>query len=135
MKNKLRSLLALLALLPAALFATDKSADKSKNCGCACCQGKEVCCCYEAKSAREAAKPDEARRYPLKGVVIDILPDQSALLVKHEDIPGFMPAMTMMFKVDAVTLKTTGKGQRITATLVQRGEDYWLEDVKPVSKK
>jgi Cu/Ag efflux protein CusF len=131
MKYKLRSLLALLALVPAALAAQDKPADKSKNCGCACCKGKEVCCCHAAQASSEKAA--DAKRYPLKGVIRDILADQSALLVKHEDIPGFMPAMTMSFKVDAATLKAVAKDQRLTATLVQRGEEFWLEDVKPIT--
>ena len=41
-------------------------------------------------------------------------------------------AMTMLFKVDAATLKASVKHQAITATLVQRGDELWLEDVKPV---
>jgi len=77
-----------------------------------------------------AADPSEPRRYPLKGVIVDIQPAQSALLVKHEDIPGFMPGMTMLFKVDAATLKSAAKNQTITATLVPRGEELWLENVK-----
>jgi Cu/Ag efflux protein CusF len=129
------TIIALLVLLPAALFAHDKTADKAKNCGCECCKGKETCCCREGTSATDAAKSDPAKRYPLKGVIIDILVDQSALLVKHEAIPGYMMAMTMVFKVDAATLKAAQKNQPITGTLIQRGEEFWLEDVKPVPAK
>lgn len=124
MKTIIRSASALLALLPATLFA----AEQAKNCGCECCKGKETCCCHEEKTSPE--KPDEAGRHPLKGVIVDVLADQSALLVKHEEIPGYMPAMTMMFKVDTATLKAAGKGRRITATLVQRGKEFWLEKVQ-----
>lgn len=131
MKTKFRSLLPLLALLSATLSAHDKSADKAKNCGCECCKGRETCCCNEEKTA----KPDDAKCHPLKGVIVDILADQSALLVKHEDLPGFMPAMTMLFKVNAASLKAAQKNQTITGTLVQRGKEFWLEDVKPVAAK
>lgn len=55
--------------------------------------------------------------------------------MKHEEIPGFMPAMTMLFKVDAATLKAAAKGQSITATLIRRGAEFWLEDVKPTPSK
>jgi len=130
MKMKIRPILALLALMPAALLALDQRDTQSKNCGCSCCKGKAVCCCNEEKST-DAAKPDEAKRFPLKGVVVDILAGQSALLVKHEEIPGYMMAMTMMFKVDAATLKAATKGQAITGTLVERKDGFWLEDVKP----
>lgn len=129
MTKTLRSLLALLALLPAALLAHNQAGEKSKNCGCACCKDKAVCCCNE-ETAADPAKPDQAKRYPLKGVIVDLLADQSALLVKHEAIPGYMMAMTMVFKVDAPTLQAAQKGQAITATLVERPDGFWLEDVK-----
>ncbi len=131
---KLRSLLlAFISLLPAALFA----ADSAKNCGCGCCKGKAVCCCHagDEKSATAADAPAKSEvRHPLKGVVVDILAAKSALLVKHEAIPDYMAAMTMLFKVDAATLKAAVKGQAITGTLVERDGDYWLEDMKPAAK-
>jgi len=46
-----------------------------------------------------------------------------------------MPAMTMLFKVDAPTLKAAAKDRTITATLYQQGDDFWLRDVKPAAKK
>ncbi|AOS43518.1 Copper binding periplasmic protein CusF [Lacunisphaera limnophila] len=129
MKSSLRLLLALLALPAATLWANEKTDAPSKNCGCACCKGKATCCCNEETSA-EPAPPDQAKRYPLKGVIMDILADQTALLVKHEAIPGYMKAMTMLLKVDAATLAAATKGQAITATLVERADGFWLEDVQ-----
>ncbi|HYD82390.1 MAG TPA: copper-binding protein, partial [Opitutus sp.] len=110
----------------------------AKNCGCACCTGKEVCCCHPAESANAkentaSAKEDNgpaAARHALRGVIVDVRPKQSALLVKHETIPGYMRGMTMLFKVDQATLETAKKGQAITATLVEREDSFWLEDVK-----
>lgn len=126
----LRSLLALLALLPAALVAQEKPTEPAKNCACECCQGKETCCCQD-EQATDGKPADSAKRYPLKGVIVAILAEKSALLVKHEEIPGYMMAMTMLFQVDAATLKAAVKGQAITATLVEKADGYWLEDVKP----
>jgi Cu/Ag efflux protein CusF len=135
MKSPIPSLLALLALclsnlLPATLLAEAPAGTKAKNCGCACCKGKETCCCRE-EAAADTAPPDQARRYPLKGVVVDLLADQTALLVKHEAIPGYMMAMTMVFKVDPATFKAAVKGAGITGTLVEKPDGFWLEDVKP----
>lgn len=130
MKTSLPLLLALLLLSTAALFAGEKSADKSKNCGCGCCKGKDTCCCNTEASA-DTAKPDTAKRYPLKGVIVDILAERSALLVKHEEIPGYMKAMTMLLKVEETTLKAVKKGQPITGTLVEKADGFWLEDVQP----
>lgn len=134
---KLRHALAGLSLLPLALFA----ADNPKNCGCACCKGKEVCCCHAGEAtapnakadSAPNAKPAETARHPLKGVVVEVRTERGALLVKHEAIPGYMMAMTMLFKVDAATLKAVKTGAAITGTLVERGDDYYLEDVKPVA--
>ena len=115
MKTILRSLLALLALAAAALLLP-------------------ACAKHDAPAATAAA-PAAAKRYPLKGVIVEVQAAQSTLLVKHEDIPGLMPAMTMVFKVDAATLKAAAKDQAITGTLVQRGDDLWLEDLKPAAAK
>jgi Copper binding periplasmic protein CusF len=126
--NTIRLIFALLALPAAALASPENQEAKTKNCGCACCQGKATCCCHEETSA----EPDPAKRYPLKGVIVDILAERSALLVKHEEIPGYMKAMTMLLKVDAATLAAAAKGQAITATLVERADGFWLEEVTPV---
>lgn len=86
----------------------------------------------ESNAAPAPAKATAAATYPLRGVILEVQPAQSAVMVKHEDIPGFMPAMTMLFKVDAATLKTATKDQTITATLFKQGDDFWLRNLEPV---
>lgn len=54
-------------------------------------------------------------------------------MVKHEEIPGVMRAMTMLFRVDAATLKTSEKGQAITAMMSRQSDEWWLHDVKVVA--
>lgn len=59
------------------------------------------------------------KEYQLKGQILDVKPDTREVLVKHEDIPGFMPAMTMPYTVgDAKILADKQPGDLITATLV-----------------
>lgn len=127
-------------LLPLAL-AVPGLAAPGKNCGCDCCKDRPkgvACCCNETEAAATTAtRPADAKsaddgikRYPLKGVVTGVMADRSALLVKHEEIPGFMRAMTMLFKVDAATLKAAQKGQAITGLMSRQGSDWVLEDVK-----
>ena len=56
--------------------------------------------------------------YQLKGQILAVKPETNEVLVKHEDIPGFMPAMTMPYVVkDAALLKDRVPGDLITATL------------------
>jgi protein SCO1 len=60
----------------------------------------------------------EPPTYQLKGQILAVNPDTNEVLVKHEDIPGFMPAMTMPYVVkDAALLKDRVPGDLITATL------------------
>lgn len=54
-------------------------------------------------------------------------------MVKHEEIPGVMRAMTMMFRVDEATLKSVQKGQSITAMMSRQADEWWLHDVKVVA--
>lgn len=60
-----------------------------------------------------------ARTYQLKGQVLAVKTESNEILVKHDDIPGFMPAMTMAYAVkDAALIKDRAAGDLITATLV-----------------
>src|SRR6266566_1688433 len=60
-----------------------------------------------------------AREYQLQGQILDVKPETNEVLVKHGDIPGFMPAMTMPYKVeDPKVLSGKAPGDLITATLV-----------------
>lgn len=67
--------------------------------------------------------------YPLKGTVLSVETDDRLLLIDHEDIPGFMPAMAMFFRVDATTHKAARAGDRIVATMVRHEESLVLHDV------
>lgn len=134
----MKKLLALLALALATLapITLRAAAEKSsaKNCGCDCCKGKAVCCCNTADAAPAAtadtpAAP-EIKRYALRGVVVALDADKSALRVKHEEIPGFMRAMTMQFKVDAPTLAAAKVGAALTGQMSRQGKDWVLEAVK-----
>lgn len=75
------------------------------------------------------------KRHPLRGVVTRVDAERSALMVKHEEIPGVMRAMTMLFKVDAATLKAVKAGDAITGQMSRQGSDWVLEDVKLAEAK
>jgi protein SCO1 len=80
--------------------------------------------------ATACRKPVPAQRYPVKGKVVEVAVPEKQLIVEHEDIPGYMPAMTMPFPVkDDALLKITAVGDTVTASLVIQGSRYWLEDV------
>jgi Cu/Ag efflux protein CusF len=87
-------------------------------------------CDAPATVATEAAQPES---HPVKGVIMGLLPDRQALLVKHEAVPGVMRAMTMMFKVEPGVLEKVKQGDAIEARMAKRSDGWWLTEVKVVS--
>ena len=83
------------------------------------------------KSPAPAEAPAAPKRHPLRGVITSVVAEKSAFMVKHEEIPGVMRAMTMMFKVDATALKTFKVGDALTGLMSRQGNTWVLEDVKP----
>lgn len=74
-----------------------------------------------------------AKRYQLRGQVMDKNLATNEITVNHEDIPGFMPAMTMPYKVkDPAVVQEVEPGDQIAAEVVitSDGTNYWLEDVR-----
>ncbi len=65
-----------------------------------------------------AVSCSHAKHYEMKGQVLALDRDKVEILVKHEDIVGLMPAMTMPYKVESVgMLDTVGPGDLITTDL------------------
>ncbi len=49
---------------------------------------------------RKAESPVTSYDYVLRGVVGSVVPEAGRVVIRHERIPGFMPAMTMPFNVE-----------------------------------
>jgi protein SCO1/2 len=74
-------------------------------------------------------EPD-ARTYQLTGQILVVKPETNEVLVKHEDIPGFMPAMTMPYTVsDPAIIKDRVAGDLITATLTVAPNNAFLSAI------
>ena len=77
----------------------------------------------------------QVRRYHLKGAVVQVDKSQQHLVIDHEEIPGFMGAMTMPYPVaDARTLEQVSAGDHITADVVVSENQIRLENVVVVKK-
>ena len=76
------------------------------------------------------AVPGEVR-HPLKGEILQADAERTVLIVTHDEIKGYMPAMTMEFKVTKADVANAKPGQRIRAELVERDGDYYLEKIWP----
>lgn len=70
------------------------------------------------------------REYELRGQILAVNPERQEITVKHEDIRGFMPGMTMPFKVrDRKLMDGRTPGDFITATLVVEETDAFLSAI------
>jgi Cu/Ag efflux protein CusF len=63
--------------------------------------------------------------YDIKGTVVEIAADKQAVTLDHEDIPGFMSAMTMEFKVEEpAVVAGVSAGDKVGGQLEVRSGDY-----------
>ena len=85
------------------------------------------------KSPAPAEAPAAPKRHPLRGVITSVITEKSAFMVKHEEIPGVMRAMTMLFKVDEATFKAFKVGDALTGQMSRQGNNWVLEEVKPAT--
>jgi len=80
---------------------------------------------------RAAPAPVNVREFPLTGQVLTIKPDRTEARVKHDDVKGFMDAMTMDFIVkDPKQLEGLQPGDLIAATLVITDEEGYLKGIR-----
>jgi protein SCO1/2 len=73
-------------------------------------------------------EPAAARRYQLTGIVVERDSATGRIVVAHDPVKAFMPAMTMPFEVRGG--QAVGPGDRILATLVVTDTRSWLDDVR-----
>ena len=74
-----------------------------------------------------AACSPRAREYELQGVVVSVDASRQEITIKHDDIPRFMPGMTMPFKVkDPALLRGRVAGDLVRGTLVVEDENAHL---------
>ncbi len=81
--------------------------------------------------AAGVASCSPGRQYELRGQVLAVDRGRQEITVKHEDIRGFMPGMTMPFRVkDRGELEARSPGELIQATLVVTGNDAYLQRIR-----
>jgi protein SCO1/2 len=80
-------------------------------------------------------KETEYTSFPLKGEVVRIDRVKKRILIAHEEIPNYMTAMTMPFRVkDSTLLDVAQPGDSITATLMVSRTESWIEGLRVMGK-
>ncbi len=92
--------------------------------------------CSQKHEHTSHSSPD-AKRYELSGKVISVDKNNKKAEIEHEEIPGFMPKMTMTFPIHADWVwDDLVPGVEIKADLVvdEKAKDpYWLENIKIIA--
>jgi protein SCO1 len=92
--------------------------------------GAYTCACSFYGSDKRFERSGNEKRYELKGKVVSVDKVNQMVIVSHEDIKDYMPAMTMPFTLrDAWPYDVLKPGDLISATLIVDGPRSWLEDV------
>lgn len=74
-----------------------------------------------------------AARYEALGVVVTAA-QEGRIRISHNDIPGYMPGMTMDFALEPEEGATLGPGDRVRFVLRVGTERSWIEDVRVIGR-
>lgn len=84
---------------------------------------------------KQENKTTEITTFPLKGEVVRIIPDEQRIMIAHGEIPNYMKAMTMPFKVkDTTFLTLVHPGDSVLATLAVSRTESWLATISVLGK-
>jgi protein SCO1/2 len=91
--------------------------------------------CLALAMAAACGRKSDERTFTLQGQVQSLDAPRRQIVVKHEEIKRFMPAMTMPYDVqEAKTLDGLAPGDLISATLVVFSNGAHLKDIKKVGQ-
>ncbi|HEV7642937.1 MAG TPA: SCO family protein [Pyrinomonadaceae bacterium] len=85
----------------------------------------------ETKNAAAPSAPSaDAKRFPFKGIVVSVNKAKNEATISHDEIPGYMDAMTMPFPIkDTWVMDEISAGSQIQGELVVEKGDFYLEHV------
>ncbi len=72
-----------------------------------------------------------AQTFQVKGVVVELEADGKTVKIKHEEIPGYMGAMTMPFEArDTNELRGLAAGDPVSFRMTVTETDGWIDQIK-----
>jgi protein SCO1/2 len=84
--------------------------------------------------AGQVAPTNTLRSFSARGVIREFPTEGKTIIVRHEEIPGFMPRMTMEFDVrDTNELRGLQKGDAIVFLVKATEEESWIEGIRRAS--
>jgi protein SCO1 len=85
---------------------------------------------------RSTSSDERADHYDTRGIVRGFSPDRSTIEIQHENIPGFMPSMTMPFVArNPKQIADLKNGDAISFRMAVTKKDFWIENVKKIRRE
>lgn len=82
---------------------------------------------------RSPTEDGSARFYQVRGIVRGVAPDRNTVSIQHEDIPGFMPSMTMPFSAkNSKEIADLKIGDGVSFRMTVTDKDLFLDQVKKI---
>jgi protein SCO1/2 len=84
---------------------------------------------------KKEQQESDLRTFTLRGEVVAIDPSKTAITIAHEEVPGYMMAMTMPFTIkDPSLLAGVEVGDSITGTLSVSKTERWIKSLEVTRK-
>jgi protein SCO1/2 len=95
--------------------------------------------CNQQSSSPKTVSPkaqSEQKTFLVKGVVKELKPDGKTAVIKHEEIPDYMAAMTMPFEVkDPKELNGLKPGDAISFRMIVTEDEGWIDRISKLNKE
>src|ERR1700722_16919338 len=90
--------------------------------------------CKQAAQAAPVSAATNQQTFQVKGVVKELKPDGKTIVIQHEAIPNYMPAMTMPFEVhDTNELRGLQPGDIITFQMTVNDTNGWIHHISKLT--
>jgi protein SCO1 len=91
-------------------------------------------CTAQKEPATTSTLDTNRQVFEVKGELKELKPNGRTAVIKHEEIPDYMPAMTMDFEVkDPRELSGLKAGDRLSFRMVVTKDDGWIENVRKLA--
>ena len=79
---------------------------------------------------QEAQSNQPIKTYKLTGEILGMDAATQVITIKHQEIKGWMEAMTMGFPIkEKAEFEKLKPGRKITADVIVQGDDFWLTKI------
>lgn len=88
-------------------------------------------CSKRGPESEAAAAPVAERSFQTRGVIREVMADAKTAVIRHEEIPGYMPPMTMELNVrNPDEVRGFKAGDTIEFRLNVNGQTHWIDAVR-----